>query len=57
MFVLLDGGELQFATEKKTLPIPGRFPGIRVEMVAHYVVVILDAVGAKVKWDGKVSMK
>lgn len=56
MFVLIDDGEPIFATEKKTLPIPGRFPGIRVEMIAHYVVVMLDAVGAKIKWDGKVSM-
>lgn len=45
-----------FATDKKILPIPGQVPGIRVEMQAHYIVVSLDAFGAKVKWDGRVNI-
>lgn len=46
-----------FSSSGKSLPIPGRLPGVRVEMVAHYIVVILDSVGAKIKWDGKVTSK
>ncbi|EFA10333.2 hemocytin [Tribolium castaneum] len=41
-----------FGTSKKRLPIPGQLPGLRIEMSAHYVIVSLDAVGAKIKWDG-----
>ncbi|XP_017781781.1 PREDICTED: hemocytin [Nicrophorus vespilloides] len=38
--------------KKKTLPIPGQVPGLRAELSAHYVIVSLDSVGAKIKWDG-----
>jgi hypothetical protein len=43
-----------FGTPKKRLPIPGQFPGLRIEMSAHYIILSLDAVGSKLKWDGEV---
>lgn len=43
-----------FETPKKRLAIPGQFPGLRIEMSAHFIIVLLDAVGAKIKWDGQV---
>ena len=43
-----------FATPKKRLPIPAQLPGLRVEMSAHYIILSLDTVGAKIKWDGQV---
>lgn len=46
-----------FATTKKILPIPAQLPGIRVQMSAHYIVISLDAIGAKLKWDGEVITK
>jgi von Willebrand factor len=42
-----------FGTPKKRLPIPGQFPGLRIEMSAHYIILSLDAVGSKLKWDGE----
>lgn len=42
-----------FASPTKNLPIPGRLPGLRVEMSAHYVIISLDTVGAKLKWNQK----
>ncbi|KAJ3643777.1 hypothetical protein Zmor_026489 [Zophobas morio] len=42
-----------FATPKKRLPIPAQLPGLRVEMSAHYIILSLDTVGAKIKWDGQ----
>ncbi|KAJ8945046.1 hypothetical protein NQ318_019042 [Aromia moschata] len=42
-----------FASTKKTLPIPGQLPGIRVEMSAHHIVVSLDSLGVKIRWDGQ----
>lgn len=44
-----------FVTPKRVLPIPGQLPGIRTEMSAHFIVVSLDTVGAKIKWDGQVA--
>lgn len=48
-----DLGQPIFASVKKALPIPGRLPGLRIEMSAHYIVVLLDTIGMKLKWDGK----
>lgn len=45
-----------FATQKKTLPIPAQLPGVRVEMAAHYILVSLDTIGVKLKWDGQVIL-
>lgn len=44
-----------FETPKKRLAIPGQFPGLRIEMSAHFIIVLLDAVGATIKWDGQVG--
>lgn len=46
-----------FVTPKKALPIPGQLPGIRTEMSAHFIVVSLDTVGTKIKWDGQVRIR
>lgn len=42
-----------FVTPTKVLSIPSQTPGIRTEMSAHYIVVSLDTVGTKIKWDGQ----
>lgn len=41
-----------FKSGAKILPIPGHLPGIRIEMLAHYVFLSLDTIGADIKWDG-----
>ncbi|KAJ8974052.1 hypothetical protein NQ317_002298, partial [Molorchus minor] len=46
-------GQPIFASTKKTLPVPGQLPGIRVEMSAHHIVVSLDSLGVKIRWDGQ----
>ncbi|KAK2585761.1 hypothetical protein KPH14_010370 [Odynerus spinipes] len=42
----------EFRNRKKSLPIPVRLPGLRVEMSAHFIIVYLDSLGVKLKWDG-----
>ncbi|KAF5276278.1 hypothetical protein FQA39_LY06627 [Lamprigera yunnana] len=42
-----------FTYGDKVLAVPGKLPGIRVEMVTHHLVVNLDAVGVKLKWNGQ----
>lgn len=51
------GGVPVFGNSKKRFPIPGQLPGLRVEMSAHFIIVSLDAVGSKIKWDGQVYKK
>ncbi|CAG9836626.1 unnamed protein product [Diabrotica balteata] len=46
-------GQPLFKSGDKVLPIPGRVPGIRVEMEAHNLLVSLDTVGVEMLWDGR----
>lgn len=54
IYILLDDGVPILLSGEKALPIPGRLVGFRTEISAHYIIVIIDAVGAKIKWDGEV---
>lgn len=53
IIIFIESGIPIFASPTKNLPIPGRLPGLRVEMSAHYVIISLDTVGAKLKWNQK----
>lgn len=38
---------------KRLLPIPVYLPGMRVDKSAHFILISLDSLGAKLKWDGQ----
>ncbi|XP_015177061.1 PREDICTED: hemocytin [Polistes dominula] len=42
----------EFRSIKKSFPIPVQLPGLRVEMSAHFIIVYVDSLGVKLKWDG-----
>ncbi|XP_043682227.1 hemocytin isoform X2 [Vespula pensylvanica] len=48
---------LEFRSIKKIFPIPVRLPGLRVEMSAHFVIVYVDSLGVKLKWDGALLLQ
>ncbi|KAK4875849.1 hypothetical protein RN001_012271 [Aquatica leii] len=35
------------------LPIPSRLPGIQTQISAHYIVINVDVIGLKIKWDAE----
>ncbi|KAL6266408.1 hypothetical protein P5V15_003260 [Pogonomyrmex californicus] len=41
-----------FFNGKRSLPIPIYLPGLRVDKSAHFILVSLDSLGVKLKWDG-----
>ena len=45
-------GKPVLTSSGKLLPIPGRVSGLRIEMIAHYIMLSLDSVGVNLKWDG-----
>ncbi|XP_026826604.1 hemocytin isoform X2 [Ooceraea biroi] len=42
-----------FSSRKRLLPIPVYLPGLRVDKSAHFILVSLDSLGVKLKWDGR----
>ncbi|XP_056642321.1 hemocytin [Diorhabda sublineata] len=46
-------GQLVFKSGEKVLPIPGRIPGIRVELQGNNLLLNLDTLGVSVLWDGQ----
>jgi len=42
-----------FSSRKQLLPVPVYLPGLRVDKSAHFILVSLDSLGMKLKWDGR----
>lgn len=56
----LTNGEMgmpTFSSGKRSLPIPIYLPGLRVDRSAHFVLVSLDSLGVKLKWDGSLLLQ
>lgn len=47
----------EFRSITKSYPIPVRLPGLRVEMLAHFIIVYLDSLEVKLKWDGALLLQ
>ncbi|KAL0131073.1 hypothetical protein PUN28_002574 [Cardiocondyla obscurior] len=52
-----DAGMPVFSNDKRSLPIPVYLPGIRVDKSAHFILVSLDSLGVKLKWDGALLLQ
>lgn len=46
-----------FSNDKRSLPIPIYLPGLRVDKSAHFILVSLDSLGVKLKWDGALLLQ
>ncbi|EFN85665.1 Hemocytin [Harpegnathos saltator] len=46
-----------FSSKKRLLPIPAYLPGLRVDKSAHFILVSLDSLGIKLKWDGSMLLQ
>lgn len=46
-----------FFNGKRLLPIPVYLPGLRVDKSAHFILVFLDSLGVKLKWDGSLLLQ
>jgi len=42
-----------FSSRKRLLPVPIYLPGLHVDKSAHFILVSLDSLGVKLKWDGR----
>jgi len=42
-----------FSNRKGLLPVPIYLPGLHVDKSAHFILVSLDSLGVKLKWDGR----
>ncbi|XP_076276507.1 hemolectin isoform X2 [Lasioglossum baleicum] len=47
----------ELRTPKKLLPIPAQLSVIRVELSAHFILVTLDSLGIRLKWDGALMLQ
>ncbi|XP_078043521.1 hemolectin [Augochlora pura] len=47
----------EFRTPNKLLPIPVQLSVIRVELSAHFIIVTLDSLGIRLKWDGALMLE
>jgi len=52
-----DTGMPIFSNDKRSLPIPIYLPGLRVDKSAHFILVSLDSLGVKLKWDGALLLQ
>lgn len=52
-----DTGMPMFSNDKRSLPIPIYLPGLRVDKSAHFILVSLDSLGVKLKWDGALLLQ
>lgn len=52
-----DTGMPTFSNDKRSLPIPIYLPGLRVDKSAHFILVSLDSLGVKLKWDGALLLQ
>lgn len=52
-----DAGMPIFSNGKRSLPIPIYLPGLRVDKSAHFILVSLDSLGVKLKWDGALLLQ
>lgn len=52
-----DTGMPMFSNGKRSLPIPVYLPGLRVDKSAHFILVSLDSLGVKLKWDGALLLQ
>ncbi|XP_070162344.1 hemocytin isoform X2 [Polyergus mexicanus] len=46
-----------FFNGKRSLPIPVYLPGLRVDKSAHFIIVSLDSLGMKLKWDSALLLQ
>lgn len=46
-----------FSNNKRLLPIPAYLPGLRIDKSAHFILVSLDSLGVKLKWDGALLLQ
>lgn len=46
-----------FSSRKRLLPIPAYLPGLRVDKSARFILVSLDSLGVKLKWDGSLLLQ
>lgn len=52
-----DTGMPIFSNGKRSLPIPIYLPGLRVDKSAHFILISLDSLGVKLKWDGALLLQ
>ncbi|XP_071561739.1 hemocytin [Temnothorax nylanderi] len=52
-----DTGMPMFSNGKRSLPVPVYLPGLRVDKSAHFILVSLDSLGVKLKWDGALLLQ
>lgn len=46
-----------FFSGKRLLPIPAYLPGLRIDKSAHFILVSIDSLGVKLKWDGTLLLQ
>lgn len=58
-YILLrnEDGIPEFRTKKHRLPIPAQPSALRAETSAHFIIVIMDSLGVRLKWDGALLLQ